>query len=260
MKRNKVILTLLFLCLLTLTSYSLAKYTDKKIYVISVTDLKFNGMPPPSGARKSELTKPEEPVEKETMTTESSEKQIEEVESQTEQIEPQPEIIFEANYDGKTHELPLEKEGIYAVQLYSGESLGTEVADLADMPSYAAVYLENPAELQVQLGDAGTIKDQNEETVDKDTDEHASDLEKAKLGEPSTVTKIGETAPILKTSEEKVELNTELVTKISPNAQLHALLQPYQGKAERNYTGKIVVTYLGPSEVLEKVKELNKQE
>lgn len=260
MKRNKVILTLLFLCLLTLTSYSLAKYTDKKIYVISVTDLKFNSMPPPSGARKSELTKPEEPVEKETMTTESSEKQVEEAESQTEQMEPQPEIIFEANYDGKTHELPLEKEGIYAIQLYSGESLGTDVADLADMPSYAAVYLENPAELQVQLGDAGTVKDQNEETVDKDADEQASDLEKVKLGEPSTVTKIGETAPILKTSEEKAELNTELVTKISPSSQLHALLQPYQGKAERNYTGKIVVTYLGPSEVLEKVKELNKQE
>lgn len=260
MKRNKVILTLLFLCLLTLTSYSLAKYTDKKTYVISVTDTKFNGMPPPSGARKSEQTKPEEPVEKETMTTESSEKQIEEAESQTEQIEPQPEIIFEANYDGKTHELPLEKEGIYAIQLYSGESLGTDVADLADMPSYAAVYLENPTELQVQLGDAGTIKDQNEETIDKDADEQDSDLEKAKLGEPSTVTKIGETDPILKTSEEKVELNAELVTKISPNSQLHTLLQPYQGKAERNYTGKIVVTYLGPSEVLEKVKELNKQE
>ena len=260
MKRNKVILTLLFLCLLTFTSYSLAKYTDKKIYVISVTDSKFNGMPPPSGARKSELTKPEEPVEKETITTESSEKQIEEAESQTEQMEPQPEIIFEANYDGKAHELPLEKEGIYAIQLYSGESLGTDVADLADMPSYAAVYLENPAELQVQLGDAGTVKDQNEETVDKDADEQDSDLEKVKLGESSTVTKIGETDPILKTSEEKVELNTELVTKISPNSQLHTLLQPYQGKAERNYTGKIVVTYLGPSEVLEKVKELNKQE
>ncbi|MFQ7233312.1 MAG: hypothetical protein ACLRPU_00445 [Enterococcus hulanensis] len=259
MKRNKVILTLLFLCLLTLTSYSLAKYTDKKIYVISVTDSKFNGMPPPSGARKSELTKPEEPVEKEMITTESSEKQVEEAESQTEKMEPQPEIIFEANYDGKTRELPLEKKGIYAIQLYSGESLETDVADLADMPSYAAVYLENPAELQVQLGDAGTVKDQNEETVDKDADEHASDLEKVKLGEPSTVTKIGETDPILKTSEEKVELNTELVTKISPNSQLHTLLQPYQGKAERNYTGKIVVTYLGPSEVLEKVKELNKQ-
>lgn len=260
MKRNKVILTLLFLCLLTLTSYSLAKYTDKKIYVISVTDSKFHSMPPPSGARKSELTKPEEPVEKETMTTESSEKQLEEVESQTEQMEPQPEIIFEANYDGKAHELPLEKEGIYAIQLYSGESLKTDVSDLADMPSYAAVYLENPAELQVQLGDAGTVKDQNEETVDKDTDEQASDLEKVKLGEPSTITKIGETDPILKTSEEKVELNTDMVTKISPNSQLHTLLQPYQGKAERNYTGKIVVTYLGPSEVLEKVKELNKQE
>lgn len=262
MKRNKVILTLLFLCLLTFTSYSLAKYTDKKIYVISVTDSKFNGMPPPSGARNSELTKPEEPVEKETITTESSEKQIEEAESQTEQMEPQPEIIFEANYDGKMHELPLEKEGIYAIQLYSGESLGTEVADLADMPSYAAVYLENPTELQVQLGDAGTVKDQNEETdsVDKNTDEQASDLEKVKLGESSTITKIGETAPILKTSEEKVELNADMVTKISPNSQLHTLLQPYQGKAERNYTGKIIVTYLGPSEVLEKVKELNKQE
>ncbi|MDT2601936.1 hypothetical protein P7D85_19320 [Enterococcus hulanensis] len=260
MKRNKVILTLLFLCLLTFTSYSLAKYTDKKIYVISVTDSKFNSMPPPSGARKSELTKPKEPVEKETITTESSEKQIEEAESQTEQMEPQPEIIFEANYDGKTHELPLEKEGIYAIQLYSGESLGTDVTELADMPSYAAVYLENPAELQVQLGDAGTIKDQNEETVDKDADEQDSDLEKAKLGESSTITKIGETAPILKTSEEKVELNADMVTKISPNSQLHTLLQPYQGKAERNYTGKIVVTYLGPSEVLDKVKELNKQE
>lgn len=260
MKRNKVILTLLFLCLLTFTSYSLAKYTDKKIYVISVTDSKFNSMPPPSGARKSELTKPKEPVEKETITTESSEKQIEEAESQTEQMEPQPEIIFEANYDGKTHELPLEKEGIYAIQLYSGESLGTDVADLADMPSYAAVYLENPAELQVQLGDAGTVKDQNEETVDKDAEEQDSDLEKVKLGESSTVTKIGETAPILKTSEEKVELNADMVTKISPNSQLHTLLQPYQGKAERNYTGKIIVTYLGPSEVLEKVKELNKQE
>lgn len=120
--------------------------------------------------------------------------------------------------------------------------------------------MENPAELQVQLGDAGTVKDQNEETVDKDADEQASDLEKVKLGEPSTVTKIGETAPILKTSEEKVELNTDMVTKISPKSQLHTLLQPYQGKAERNYTGKIIVTYLGPSEVLEKVKELNKQE
>lgn len=260
MKRNKVILTLLFLCMLTLTSYSLAKFTDKKTYVISVTDTKFKGMDPPSGARKSELTKPEETVEKETMTTESSEKQIEGSEQQDESVEPQPEIIFEANYDGKTHELPLEKEGIYAIQLYSGESLGTEVADLADMPSYAAVYLENPAELQVQLGDAGTVKDQNEETVDKDADEQASDLEEANLGEPSTVTKIGETAPILKTSEEKVELDTDLITKISPKSQLHILLQPYQGKAERNYTGKIVVTYLGPSEVLEKVKELNKQE
>ena len=260
MKRNKVILTLLFLCMLTLTSYSLAKYTDKKIYVISVTDLKFNSLPPPSGAKKSEQTKPEEPAEKETMTTESSEKQIEGSEQQDESVESQPEINFEANYDGKTYELPLEKEGIYAIQLYSGESFGTDVADLADMPSYAAVYLENPAELQVQLGDAGTVKDQNEETVDKDADEQASDLEKAKLGEPSTVTKIGETAPILKTSEEKVELNADLVTKISPKSQLHSLLQPYQGKTERNYTGKIVVTYLGPSEVLEKVKELNKQE
>lgn len=260
MKRNKLILTLLFLTLLTISSYSLAKFTDKKTYVISVTDTKFKGMDPPSGARKSELTKPEEPVEKETITTESSEKQIEEAESQTEQMEPQPEIIFEANYDGKTHELPLEKEGIYVIQLYSGESLGTDVTELADMPSYVAVYLENPTELQVQLGDAGTVKDQNEETVDKDTDEQDSDLEKVKLGEPSTVTKIGETVPILKTSEEKVELNTELVTKISPNSQLHTLLQPYQGKAERHYTGKIVVTYLGPSEVLEKVKELNKQE
>jgi len=262
MKRNKVILTLLFLILLTISSYSLAKFTDKKTYVIRVTDTKFNGMDPPTGARKSELTNPEEPEEKETITTESSEKQIEEAESQTEQMAPQPEIIFEVNYDGETHELPLEKEGIYAIQLYSGESLGTDVADLANMPSYAAVYLENPTKLQVQLGDAGTVKDHNEEmdNRDKDADEQASDLEKVKLGEPSTVTKIGATAPILKTSEEKVELNKELVTKISTNSQLHNLLQPYQGKAERNYTGKIVVTYLGPSEVLEKVIELNNQE
>ncbi|MDT2662776.1 hypothetical protein P7E02_23020 [Enterococcus hulanensis] len=251
MKRNRVITALFILILVTVSSYSLAKFYDKRTYVIQINNAAF-GDKSKSVQEKSE--------NKETVKMEAENESKTEKQEVEESVEPQPEIIFEANYDGKTYELPLEKEGIYAIQLYSGESFGTDIADLADMPSYAAVYLENPAELQVQLGDAGTVKDQNEEAVDKDADEQASDLEKVKLGEPSTVTKIGETAPILKTSEEKVELNTELVTKISPNSQLHTLLQPYQGKAERHYTGKIVVTYLGPSEVLEKVKELNKQE
>lgn len=253
MKRNRVITALFILILVTVSSYSLAKFYDKRTYVIQINNAAF-GDKSKSVQEKSE--------NKETVKMEAENESKTEKQEVEESVEPQPEIIFEANYDGKTHELPLEKEGIYTIQLYSGESLGTEVADLADMPSYAAVYVENPAELQVQLGDAGTVKDQNEETdnVNKDADEQVSDLEEAKLGEPSTVTKIGETDPILKTSEEKVELNTKLVTKISPKSQLHTLLQSYQGKAERNYTGKIVVTYLGPSEVLEKVKELNKQE
>lgn len=118
MKLNKVIAALSILTLLTVSSYSLAKFRDERIYVIRIVNDSSN----------QPVQEQEEPEESEYIL--------------------QPQLVFETEYqDDQIYPVAINEAGIYAVQLYGGSISG-------NTSSYAAGYLEvaYPINLNFQLG------------------------------------------------------------------------------------------------------------
>ncbi|MEO1772248.1 hypothetical protein [Candidatus Enterococcus ferrettii] len=235
MKRLNQTIVVLFLVFLTISSYTLAKYVDKKTYVIGINDLKYKDMAPPVRSLGEELGSEDDDL----MNSESNEFQS-----------IKPERVFQASYDGQVHDFSFESKGIYAIQLYSGTSLFTDSLELKDNSAYLAAYIEDPENLQFYLGDHGTLE--------KPADSKINEVTEPKLGEASVLKKTGETQPLMKTDEEKSEINEGILTKILPDSPLYKLIKENQTNQQRNYQGKITVTYLGPAEELKTIERMNR--
>lgn len=229
MRRNSKLLFILFLILLTTSSYTLAKFTDKKTYVIGVNDLKYKDKEPPAQPAEENLD-------------EESNYTLKDIEMNY-PLTLLPEQIVEASYDGQVHDLSFNKKGIYAIQLYSGSSLFSDSLSLKRTPNYLAAYIESPENLQFYLGNHGTLTE--------------NDTDIPELGEASFLNKAGDTQPLMTISEEKEELNEAVLTRIHLESPLHSLLSKYQSNYERNYQGKIILTYLGTVDELKTIKQMN---
>lgn len=228
MKKMLYLFSLLFLVLLTASSYTLAKYTDKRTFVIGVNDLKYKDKEAPKSTKEIyQLTK----------EAQADPKEGEDPLSLT------PEKIVEASYDGQIHQLSFDRKGVYAIQLYSGTSLDSETTEIENDPSYLAAYVENPEKLHYYLGNKTPNNDL--ETVNQ------------QAAEPSKLFTTDETNSFMQVDENNSSLDESVLTKISPASALHELLSAYQTNAERNYQGRLIVTYLGPSESLKQIEELN---
>lgn len=235
MKRMNRAIAVLFLIFLTTSSYTLAKYIDKKTYVIGVNDLRYKDMEPPVRPHEENLVR-----ENNDLPTDSESNQLELI---------KPERVFEASYDGQTHNLSIEKKGIYAVQLYSGISLFSTSLELKNTSTCITAYIENPENLQFYLGDHGTL----EESIDSQANERTDTV----LGGTSVLKKAGQAQLLMKTNEEKSEINEGILTRIVPESPLHELISDDQTNQQRNYQGKITVTYLGSSEELKTIEQMN---
>ncbi|EOH93819.1 hypothetical protein [Enterococcus pallens] len=233
MKKMLYLFSLLFLVLLTASSYTLAKYTDKRTFVIGVNDLKYKDKEAPKSTKGETY-----------QLTKEAQDDIKEGEDP---LSLTPEKIVEASYDGQIHQLSFDRKGVYAIQLYSGTSLDSETREIENDPSYLAAYVENPGKLHYYLGNQGVSKTPN------------NDLEAVnqQAAEPSKLFTTDEINSFMQVDENSSSLDEAVLTKISPASALHELLSAYQTKAERNYQGRLIVTYLGPSESLKQIEELN---
>lgn len=229
MKKMLYLFSLLFLVLLTASSYTLAKYTDKRTFVIGVNDLKYKDKEAPKSTKGETY-----------QLTKEAQDDIKEGEDP---LFRTPEKIVEASYDGQIHQLSFDRKGVYAIQLYSGTSLDSETTEIENDLSYLAAYVENPEKLHYYLGNKTPNNDL--ETVNQ------------QAAEPSKLFTTDETNSFMQVDENNSLLDESVLTKISPASALHELLSAYQTKAERNYQGRLIVTYLGPSESLKQIEELN---
>ncbi|MBO1305355.1 hypothetical protein JZO70_04245 [Enterococcus sp. 669A] len=233
MKRNKILITLLFLVFLTASSYTLAKFTDRRTYVIGVSNTAVK-VAAPAVAQAEQIGEDLQPAESNT------EAESIEDESSIEPAQLSPRLIFESDsVTSEQEELSLQEDGIYAIQLY-GDALEDGKS------SYLAGYLTYTADkkLSYQLG--------MEEPIDESGEVAESDSTQ-ELPKVSQLFQAETTDPIMQVEASEPSLNQKFITEIPEDSKLHELLSP---KEERT-TSKIIVTYLGPISEVEQIEELN---
>ncbi|MGM0214893.1 hypothetical protein [Enterococcus sp. AZ109] len=247
MTRNKTILAMLVLVLITASSYTLAKITEQQTYVISVNDAKYDKMEPPE--------KPSQPSGEEALIEEEPEVQqetaVEEiVGAPSEEITDDlavgatvpltPQVVFEAESPvNEPQELFLPDEGIYAIQLYG------EAADEA-AAGYLVGYLTYTTD-QVLTYQLGAV---SEDLLEEPADQSGKELDLPKI---SQLFVADSDEPIMQVGPTDALMDETILTAIAADSQLHEQLSP---KEERT-TGKMLVTYLGPISEAAQMETLN---
>lgn len=225
MKRLRRVISLVFLIFLTISTYTVSKYSDKRTYVIGVNDLRYKDEEPPTN--KKNIDSNQGDAVDETVGYRKQQKK------ETEAIEISPTLVFKGDIGEQIKKISIEDPGIYAIQLYGGAALESST-------DYIAIYLEGPCELEYNSFTEVGVNAQQDGS--KDINVIVSLVE----NDQSLVT-LGKT---------EQEVDETIATKILVNSKLDELLIN-QGDNEKNEQEKIIVTYLSGITQQEKLKELN---